>query len=93
MLPPPGPPPVLVPELPDVVVAVPELPDVPMFADVLPEAPAEPEFVLRLRVLVVENEFPSLSFQVMIRGTDERSFAVKVTSKLEKSSDASDPIA
>jgi hypothetical protein len=93
-LPPPGGPPlkpllVLVEELP-VIAAV-------TLADELPEmpdaVPVEPPFALRLRFFVLVKEFPSLSFHVMTRGTDERSLAVKVISKLEKSSAASEPIA
>jgi hypothetical protein len=62
----------------------------------LPDAvpvPVKPVFALRFRFFVLLNELPSLSFQVMTRGIDDRSLAVKVISKLEKSSAASEPIA
>jgi hypothetical protein len=96
MPPPPGGPPlkpplVLAEELP--VVAGVTLPDeLPELPDTVPVVP-EPEFVLRLRIFVVLNELPSLSFHVITSGTDDRSLLEKVISKLEKSSAAREPMA
>src|SRR5512137_2359679 len=96
MLPPPGgpplnPPPVLEEELPVVVGDTP-VDKLPELADTVPVL-EDPPLVLRLRFFVMLNEFPSLSFQVMTRGTDDRSVVVNVISKLEKSSAAREPIA
>jgi hypothetical protein len=71
------------------VVVLPELPELPV--PVLEED--EPELYRRSRFFVVENEFPSASFHVICIGTLERSVHINVRVKLEKSSEARDPIA
>jgi hypothetical protein len=55
--------------------------------------PAEPEYVVRSRVLVTEKSVPAEFFQLMTSGMDDRSLLVKVTSKLDESSEARLPTA